>query len=158
MGEYLLRKEAKAKPRLYVFVAIALALSSVLAIAVFTVFSTTTPQLRSEFDMPQTLADTTITKEEAIDIAMPHIEAYANENNRIIESVNVTFWSNVKDIWVSRGDRSSMYPEWAVNATFNISEADKNRPQITGYCVLIWADNGEIRSEGPQGFYSSGNV
>ena len=94
----------------------------------------------------------TVTREEAIDMALPCIEDYAKENSRIIKNVNVSFSSSVRDIQGSRGNSSLRYPEWSVEAEFYASE-DKTNRDITGYIVLIWADNGEICHKGIQGYY-----
>ncbi|MCW3995383.1 MAG: hypothetical protein NWE98_04440 [Candidatus Bathyarchaeota archaeon] len=107
-----------------------------------------------------------LTEDEALAIAMPVIEQYATENNRVIASINVTFSASVRDIYGSRTDNPTplepingqSYPQWTIKASFkptNNSPTSDNSPfhnsEISGYCVLIWADNGQIRSASVQG-------
>ncbi len=116
---------------------------------------------------PSTVNITRLTEDEALKIAMPIINEYATENNRTIISINAAFYANVTDLEGSRGGPSlynltqqnisaselkniqwSSYPEWAISAQFQ-----GVKDYIHGYIVLIWADNGEIRSASPQGNY-----
>ena len=85
-----------------------------------------------------------ISKQQAIDISMPHVNTYIKENDREIKSVNATF-GYVTDLTGSRGDSFLVYPQWSIDATFGDSNND-----VYGYSTLIWADNGEVRYEGPQ--------
>jgi hypothetical protein len=112
-----------------------------------------------------------LTKDEALKIAMPPIEEYATNNNRVISSVNATFYSSAKDLGGIRAGNPSpyqpitdpsmilSYPEWSIDAFFEPppdSYAPGHNPStaegwIYGFNVLIWADNGQIRSATPQG-------
>ncbi len=107
-----------------------------------------------------------ITEEEALKIAMPLIEQYANENNRTIITVNASFYPSSRDLSGSRGGSSLedlgkenvtwlSSPCWQIDARFDPVKYEDDHEQYytTGYCVLIWADNGEIRSGGPQANY-----
>lgn len=84
-----------------------------------------------------------ISKNEAINIAMPYINQYVDENNRtVITSINATFskstfWSGTS--WSNR-------PTWDIFAGFDRSvySVNDNQYWIVGYEVVIWADNGKI--------------
>jgi hypothetical protein len=107
-----------------------------------------------------------LTKDEALKIAMPLIEQYASENGRAISSVNATFCPSIRDIYGSRTDNPTpfqpihdqSYPQWTVEAYFEPIK-DSSIPEntiihtseVSGYCVLIWADNGQIRDASVQG-------
>lgn len=110
-----------------------------------------------------------LTEEEALKIAMPLFEQYAAQSNRVIASVNSSYCSYVIDVYGSRTDHpspfepnmgsneTSFYPQWCVKAFFeptNDSLAPDNTSSsidglVYGYCALIWADNGQIRSTCP---------
>jgi hypothetical protein len=107
-----------------------------------------------------------ITEEEALSIAMPLIEQYAKENNRTVTTVNASFCPSSRDLSGSRGGSSLedlgkenvtwlSFPCWEIDARFEPVKYEDNHEQYytTGYSVLIWADNGEIRSAGPQANY-----
>lgn len=97
---------------------------------------------------------------------MPLIEQCAKENNRTIIAVNATFSPSVRDLSGSRGGPSLpevlnenlsvsesqkkllSFPEWEIAARF-----DGVKGYIYGYSVLVWADNGEIRDAGEQGYW-----
>jgi hypothetical protein len=89
-----------------------------------------------------------VTKENALNISMPIIYAYAEENGRTVESIGSTL-TYVTDLSGSRGDSFLIYPEWVISAEFDGS----NVMGVTGYDVLIWADSGAVCSEGTQGNY-----
>ena len=113
-----------------------------------------------------------LTKDEALKIAMPLIEEYAANHNRVISSVNATFWSSVRDLGGMRTGNPSpyqpitdphmilSYPQWSVDAVYEPtfdSLAPGHMPStpegwIYGFNVLIWADNGQIRSSTAQGW------
>jgi hypothetical protein len=80
-----------------------------------------------------------VSEEQAIDTAMPYIEAYAKENNRVTTSVNAVFFYSVDSISV-RGNNRLIYPQWTVSAGFDNS----NKSGVYGYAVMLWADNGEV--------------
>lgn len=88
-----------------------------------------------------------VTKEEAIGISIPYINAYAEENSRKIDGVSATL-QYVSDYNSSRGDSYLIYPLWAVQVTFESSAND-----VFGYAVSVWADNGKVRYNGAQGIY-----
>lgn len=89
-------------------------------------------------------------KEKAIEIATPLIEAYALKHQQKINAVDATL-EYVTDITSDRGDRFAMYPQWTVMATFDKT----NNESVFGYAVLLWADNGKVYHFGPQGFISN---
>jgi hypothetical protein len=189
----VLENQTKKKLRFYSLIALFLAFCLIIPIAATTVLSqpsnqepTTTPADEttnpsptpkvndfetnsSTLNIPQATPNssnpsTLLTKDEALKIAMPLIEAYASENGRVISSVNATFRANVKDIYGFRTDhpspfepimdpsKISSYPNWQVEAFFEPT-ADSYAPGhmpstpqgwVNGYSVLIWADNGQI--------------
>lgn len=95
--------------------------------------------------------------DQAYRIAIPYIREYAKENNRLILSIEVTFWNSSKDLAGQRGNTSLFYPEWEVSGGFAKDLFDTKNSfhgypyGVFGYSVLIWADTGEIRSKGAQG-------
>ena len=94
-----------------------------------------------------------ITKEEAVNIAMPYIDQYATENNRTIANVTAIFFKSFNS-----GNRSG----WNVNAEFvqvcgpvdiwtNTSAPNDPQYWIIGYQVSVYADGGEIADQGVYG-------
>jgi hypothetical protein len=80
-----------------------------------------------------------VSKEQAIDIALPYAQRYAAESGRTIKSVNATL-HYVRDTGYKRGnDEWTVYPEWDVEIGFEPSGNN-----ITGYNVLLWADTGAV--------------
>jgi hypothetical protein len=90
-----------------------------------------------------------ISKEQAIQIATPYINAYTMQNNREIETINATL-GYTTDFNGSRGDSYLIYPQWEISAIFEGSNSD-----VYGYNVLVWADNGQVRHEGAQANYQT---
>ena len=86
-----------------------------------------------------------ISKEQAISVSATYIDTFAKENNKKIQAVNTSFQYMI-DLNGSRGDSFMIYPIWSVSATF-----DNSNKELGGYSVLIWADNGQVYKEGPQG-------
>lgn len=87
-----------------------------------------------------------LSKDEAIEIARPYIESYARQYNQAIREINATL-GFVGDVASKRGDKFSVYPQWAVMGTY-----DKvNGENVVGYAVMLWADNGVVHHHGPQG-------
>ncbi len=92
--------------------------------------------------------ETNVTKQKALDSAMPIIEAFAEESGRRVEAINAEF-GYVADYNSTRGDSFLIYPEWTIMASFNVIPSD----DIDGYAVSIWADTGEIYEQCIQGTY-----
>ena len=88
-----------------------------------------------------------ITKEAALEIAMPYIEEYATANGRKIEATNATL-NYVRDLNGSRGDSTLIYPQWCVSALF-----DSSTKEVYGFDVFVWADTGLVDSAHAQGNY-----
>jgi hypothetical protein len=89
-----------------------------------------------------------ISKEKAIEIAMPIIQNYARKHDQEIVAVNATF-AYVTDIESNRGDSFALFPQWNVLGTF-----DKiDEQSVSKYAVSIWADNGQAYHSNPQGLY-----
>ena len=88
----------------------------------------------------------TISRDDAIAIAEPYIEAYAKENGQTIKKIDAKFDYAV-DSKASRGDSSVIYPQWTISA--QLDKADIYN--FTEYAVLIWGDNGAAYHYGPQG-------
>ncbi|MCW3999951.1 MAG: hypothetical protein NWE93_06910 [Candidatus Bathyarchaeota archaeon] len=131
--------------------------------------STIAPQATTE---PQN--NTLLTKEEALAIAVPIIEQYAKDNNRII--TNITISDSIKMLtdfsglrggasfdqiisWEASPSDMRSFPAWTVVASFqwenpstNIGSKDLTAQSwIYGFDVSIWADTGQIASSGPNG-------
>ena len=90
----------------------------------------------------------TITVEQAIELAMPLAEEYAQENNRTITTMVEASLSNYVD---SR-------PSWQIDIKFEAvqkgAEYWKNvQYWIDAYQVLVWADTGDIKSCSERGWY-----
>ena len=81
------------------------------------------------------------TAERAIEIAMPIVEQYAEENNRTIKTVTAKFHN------------SSEVANWKVVALFDLVKGAGLQDWIDGYSVLIKADNGEIYYANENGYY-----
>jgi hypothetical protein len=101
--------------------------------------------------------NTLMTREEALALATPIIEQYAQANNRTIISINATFYPSVRDLGGVRGGLSleeilaknlpvseaqklfSSYPEWCVSALFqwtkpqSIPDYDENGTLTGGH-------------------------
>ncbi|MCW4047876.1 MAG: hypothetical protein NWE99_10035 [Candidatus Bathyarchaeota archaeon] len=90
-----------------------------------------------------------ISEEQAINIAMPYINAYATQNNRQIRTVKAIF-AYTNDFNGNKGDCFLIYPIWAVSAEF-----DGSINGVSGYCVSIWGDSGQVEGDGAQGNYQA---
>jgi hypothetical protein len=90
-----------------------------------------------------------ISQQQARDIAMPYINTYATANNKAVENITTTL-GYVTDLNGTRGDSYTIYPQWGISATFGKSSSD-----VDGFNVLVWADNGQVRDKGVQGYYRS---
>ena len=88
-------------------------------------------------------------RDEAMEIAMPYIEEYAQEHQQQVKAVNATL-EYVLDLSCNRGDSFAIYPEWSVEAVFDKT----NEQTVYGYSVGIWADTGAAYYHEPQGSYS----
>ena len=90
-----------------------------------------------------------ISESEAIEIAMPYAETYANQH---AQSVNTTHayleWN--RDIDALRGDTCAIYPAWYVEMWYNNTENG-----VSGYGVTVWADNGQVASHSAKGHFTS---
>jgi hypothetical protein len=83
------------------------------------------------------------TKTHAIDLALPIAQAYAQENNRTITTVN----SNIFYV--------DSRPTWQIDIHFEPIHTHEKAIQghpygIYAYCVAIWGDTGEIRHHNEQ--------
>jgi hypothetical protein len=117
-----------------------------------------------------------MTEKEALELAVPLIEKYANENGRTITEVKATFNSDLRDLMGFRGGPSlgellenpnlqaQSYPKWLIIAAFAKLDIEYNpqsggeassNPQywIDGFEVSIWADTGEVYWAVPRGHY-----
>jgi hypothetical protein len=112
---------------------------------------------KATVDQQCSLPEGCISADEAIQIATPYINQYANENNRTIIDVKATF-NFVPDFACERSDNSSaLYPIWGVEASFEKITYNSWPPSgnyyFIGYSVTIWADTAQIQSHGVQGFF-----
>jgi hypothetical protein len=90
----------------------------------------------------------TVTEQEAISMATPYATDYAGQYGQAITATNATF-DYARDVGCVRGDNFAIYPRWTVSFTF-----DKvNNESVSGYTVAIWADNGQVYYDEPQGSY-----
>ncbi|MGD0029180.1 MAG: hypothetical protein ABSC91_09600 [Candidatus Bathyarchaeia archaeon] len=92
----------------------------------------------------------TVSDDQAIAIADPYIETYAQQSGQQVTSINATFRYQT-DIEEQRGDSFAVYPQWVVEASYD----KPNAYNATGYGVIIWADSGEVSSKGPIDFFGS---
>ena len=105
---------------------------------------------------PDTLPEGCISSEQAYSIAIPYIREYAQENNRLILRIDVSFWNNYSDAYGRRGDPFQCYPVWEVSASFTKDIFSPHSFEgfpygVYGYSVFIWADTGQLFSKGAQG-------
>jgi hypothetical protein len=106
---------------------------------------------------PETVPEGCISSNQAYSIAIPYIREYAQENNRLILGIYISFGNSSRDFSGQRGDPSLRYPVWEVSASF---AKDYRSPHsyegylygIYGCSVLIWADTGQLCSKSAQGF------
>ena len=96
---------------------------------------------------PDTIPEGCISSEQAYSIAMPYIEEYAQETNRVISRIDVSFSNNYPDGIGLRGEPFLCYPMWEVSAYFPNPE----EYGVVGYSVFIWADTGQLYHKGAQG-------
>jgi hypothetical protein len=148
----LSKSSGKGNRRFYLFMTAVITLSVFLAPFLFQ-FS---PSVY--INQADTVPDGCISAAEAYRTAMPHITEYAKENGRLIMVIDVTFWNSSRDSSGKRGDTALSYPIWVVDAGFakdffSTEFTVEGYPQgVFGYEVSIWADTGEVRSEGAAGF------
>jgi len=90
----------------------------------------------------------TLSKQEAINLAQPLINNYANTNGQTVNSIKAEF-TYALDSNNARGYKHLAYPTWTVTATFDNSD----KHGIIGYSVYIWGDSGEIENHGEIGTY-----
>jgi len=116
---------------------------------------------------------TLISKEKAINISMPIIEKYCQDNNRVIVSINASL-AIMADYTGTRGgptfpevmeknlppaeahSQYNYYPVWSVIASFeSLPSSSYGNLQywIDGMTVIIWADTGQVSSSNPNGHY-----
>ena len=119
---------------------------------------------------PETNSTALISKEEALSIAMPIIDKYAQENNRTITSVDASLGqtSTMSDItghFANPSHPMASNPSWLINAQFatigdpnsirlpNGTNPTNDQYWITGYQVSLWANNGQVFSSNVLGFW-----
>lgn len=78
------------------------------------------------------------TENQAVEIALPLAQTYAQENNRTTTTLTSTCYLDTR-------------PSWDVIINFEVIETEKGEPiseqcGISGYYIGIWADTGEIRT------------
>ena len=105
---------------------------------------------------PSTSTEGCISSDQAYSVAIPYIREYAQENNRIILRIDISFWNSSRDSSGTRGDSSLRYPEWTVSAIFAKDylnpHSDEGDPYgVFGYAVSIWADTGQLYYKCAQG-------
>jgi hypothetical protein len=87
----------------------------------------------------------TISKEEAINIAMPLINQYITENNSTLTGIHSIFWGNFHN-W-----GQPVVPHYEIYATFDANSYPMNdsRHCCTGYDIYVNAVNGTVDFEQP---------
>lgn len=85
---------------------------------------------------PDMVPEGFISSDQAYSIAIPYIKEYAQENNRIIWGIDISFWNDYAG-----------YPMWEVYAYFPNPE----EYGVYGYAVFILADTGQLYHKGAQG-------
>jgi hypothetical protein len=106
---------------------------------------------------PNTLTEGCIYSNQAYSVAIPYIREYAQENNRLILRIDISFWNSSRDFSEIRGNSSLSYPVWEVSATFAKDYLSPHSFEgypygVYGYSVLIWADTGQLYNKSEQGF------
>jgi hypothetical protein len=100
---------------------------------------------------------TSTTKEQAITIAMPIIQQYANEHDRTIKSINATLGYCTEDCWIVQAHFEwsgipSSIPIYDENGTITGYKFPDNADLwIFGYDVAVGIRNGTIHDIGVQG-------
>lgn len=88
-----------------------------------------------------------VTREQAINTSESYAEAYGEAHAQSVVATDASL------SWITdsaRGDNYALYPAWGVRAWFD----GTNSEGVNGYSVAIWADNGQVASSEPQGFYT----
>ncbi len=137
-----MNKRVQGRKRAYVFILLTVICVSVIGFFLF-------------FNLQNN--DQVSTAEEALNIAKPLIEQYAEENNRTITSMEATLRdssppiSSLGEIEADTSHRS----HWDVEADFEpVNDVESGLQHwIYGYHVDVWADTGEIRYHEAQGSY-----
>ncbi len=97
--------------------------------------------------------DINISKEEAIEIARPYAEEFADEYGSEITGINATLYF-MRDWHTLHPDNDNntmlLYPKWTVRFEFY-----GDIKPVTGLYASIWADNGEVYNTGKSGTYGS---
>ncbi|MGA2309986.1 MAG: hypothetical protein ABSG57_10625 [Candidatus Bathyarchaeia archaeon] len=90
-----------------------------------------------------------VSKEQAINIAMPYALNYSKTYGRTVESANATLsyvpGGPMFDAY-GNGTRDpySLYPAWDVDILFTKLPAGKQDYGVFGFQVRVWADNGQV--------------
>lgn len=95
-------------------------------------------------------SNVTVSKDQAIAIAQPSFNAFAQQNQLQIVGTNTTFTYGL-DGNGQRGDTLALHPQWDIEAYYNGS----GEYNASSYSVTVWADNGEIAVSGPDGFFGN---
>ncbi len=96
--------------------------------------------------------DINVTEEEAIEIARPYAEEFAEEYDSEITDINTSLafiWDR-HTLHPDNDDPRMIYPKWTVRFEFY-----GDIKPVTGLYVSIWADNGEAYFTGKSGTYGS---
>jgi len=96
---------------------------------------------------PDTIPEGCISSDQAYSIAIPYIKEYAQETNRVISRIDVSFSNDYPDAYGLRGEPFLCYPMWEVSAYFPNPE----EYGVVGYSAFIWADTGQLYHKGAQG-------
>jgi hypothetical protein len=92
-------------------------------------------------DQPSMLPSGCISADEAVEIAMPHINQVADENHFKIANIYVAFHNSTLDVLHTRSNSTNAYPEWTITAEFLFQQSTED------WEVSVWADNGQVATE-----------
>lgn len=84
-------------------------------------------------------SEVNITKEQAIAMALPYAEAYAQNHGRTIQSIEAIMVLNNR-----RNESEALYPMWLIKFIFD----ERDDTLIYGYNAAIWADTGDLHYSG----------
>ncbi len=122
--------------------------------------NTTAPPTPTSSPSPTPMpTSSSTTKEQAITIATPIVQQYANEHGRVIKSIDATLGYCTEDCWVVQADFEwsgipSMVPIYNENGTITGYKWPDNVTSdswIFGYDVAVGIRNGTIHDMGVQG-------
>jgi hypothetical protein len=90
---------------------------------------------------------TNVSEQEALNASVPIVQAYANQHGQqVVSTIAMLSWMADSDC-KHGNDVYAVYPVWDVRAKFDKT----NEGGVDSYSVIVWADNGQIAYNVPQG-------